>query len=880
MRSDILKTIGKAKKISNLIILTHNIDFVFFQTVVLRRLKKCGNPVITIFADADCAKESYANQKPVIYGLGRRYRVVPVAMDHGFRFHPKAIFCSEEEKASLFVGSGNLTFGGWRENAEVWNNFNSETDGTAVFSAFKEYLGSLLNRLSNVNNIARELTEAFDPTTKIWAHDMAPSSGLIGKILNEKPIIEQIQDHLENTVYDRLIIQSPFFDENGIALNELANRFRISEIHLLAQNNYTELTSKIINNLPAKADVKNVTFCHNIEDGTRKANLHGKFYAFIAGNSVTVFSGSANCSRAALTADGRRGNGELLSVIHMSLAEFTQEVYNELEEVNSEFLPFVEKKEEESPKKQENKIARILSIQFDFNRLDVSFQVTTGYKVIGCMLDGEKYMVEPRESVLSITIAQPPTDIGLIVLDKAGDQNITKEVAWIDFEEVLGTTAKKRAFADLVSSANWESSFDTELWQQLAKAFKEHLDYNPASSGYDRGDSSTKDREGDQEMVFDHSDIFINTYEPSSCRIIPTIGRTVSIKQLLLQYLGLQYDTADDDEDVDMTQEELAERITETEIAESDRKNVFSLSPDIDIDEKTRKKVISLVKRMISTITNGKFIEQRPFRYLASDIKILALLLKIALQKAWMTKEEYFDTTNKVWVALFFPREDDNTTWLTEKLEQAAENRDNLILPELGSSLLVWRSAINDEQTLKYLRFHVSAIQVAARHPWLFSNKHADIIKNEIEKIIAPFAASESEREIAKLNAQNAWKEMVEVGFAFRAFEDQLQGKTIADFRERIGSITVPPGELLWQTRTYGINKYKFDRKNVSSDVACLAIREGADEMKVKAGYTVPVTMLLTDELVSIDSKRKEILLRFLNDIQKRTSSIREFDRK
>src|SRR6266700_3257545 len=116
MRHDILRSIRESKDITCAIILTHNIDFAFIQAIVLPALRKCGSPAVTVFADATCSKQSYEIQHRILSGLGSRYRVVAVPMLSGFRFHPKAVLLSSPEQATLFIGSGNLTFGGWREN--------------------------------------------------------------------------------------------------------------------------------------------------------------------------------------------------------------------------------------------------------------------------------------------------------------------------------------------------------------------------------------------------------------------------------------------------------------------------------------------------------------------------------------------------------------------------------------------------------------------------------------------------------------------------------------------------------------------------------------------------------------------------------------------
>ena len=68
-----------------------------------------------------------------------------MAMNPGFRFHPKAILLSGEETAHLFIGSGNMTFGGIRENAEIWSRFDvNENESNGEVSAFREYFQSIL----------------------------------------------------------------------------------------------------------------------------------------------------------------------------------------------------------------------------------------------------------------------------------------------------------------------------------------------------------------------------------------------------------------------------------------------------------------------------------------------------------------------------------------------------------------------------------------------------------------------------------------------------------------------------------------------------------------------------------------------------------------
>jgi hypothetical protein len=82
MRLDILKSIKNASEITNAVILTHNIDFVFVQSVVITALRKCGSPALTIFADAECTEQTY--QKSTIDDSGGAEKPTGAYGIHGF----------------------------------------------------------------------------------------------------------------------------------------------------------------------------------------------------------------------------------------------------------------------------------------------------------------------------------------------------------------------------------------------------------------------------------------------------------------------------------------------------------------------------------------------------------------------------------------------------------------------------------------------------------------------------------------------------------------------------------------------------------------------------------------------------------------------------
>ena len=127
------------------IVLTHNIDFLFVESVVIPRLRTIGSPQLTIFADAACAASSFQIQQALVSKLGSRYRVVPIDLGQARRFHPKALLLAGIDAASLAIGSGNTTYGGWSGNKEVWTDFSVPGDGGAQIASFREYLATILS---------------------------------------------------------------------------------------------------------------------------------------------------------------------------------------------------------------------------------------------------------------------------------------------------------------------------------------------------------------------------------------------------------------------------------------------------------------------------------------------------------------------------------------------------------------------------------------------------------------------------------------------------------------------------------------------------------------------------------------------------------------
>lgn len=289
---------------SQAIVLTHNIDFLFVQSVLLRQLRSAGNPRLTIFADANCAASTYGDQRPVLEGLGVRYRVVPVELGPMRRFHPKAVLLSNRQRVACAIGSGNLTHGGMSANHEIWTVGTSDGEGAGLLAGLRDYLTRLVALLPIAGPL-RDSVNAFFDEEAAWITGLPPASGL-ATAPSERSILDQIADHATGAIQS-ISVLTPYFDEGGAALAELRRRFGVP-VTVRLQPGRVGLSRIAAEALPEGIKLSTV----DCPPERRPSFIHAKVYGFHRASDVVLAVGSANCSRAGLRATGlgqRRADG-------------------------------------------------------------------------------------------------------------------------------------------------------------------------------------------------------------------------------------------------------------------------------------------------------------------------------------------------------------------------------------------------------------------------------------------------------------------------------------------------------------------------------------------------------------------------------------------
>lgn len=889
MRHDLIKLFRAEKDVTHAIILTHNIDFVFLQAVVLPELKRCGSPTVTVFADAQCAAATYAHQAPVLSNLGFRYRVVSVSMQPGFCFHPKAVLLSGPKKAVLFIGSGNLTFGGWRENGELWIRFDSDVNGTGVFTAFRDYLADIIYLVPLSDSVKGEVSEAFEGSTHEWATTLSEPSGLLGKAGKGMALVEQMRTYIGEAPIHGLTACSPYFDPDAEAVRRLVQELRPTRTEILIQNHRTNLTRAAVQALPSEIKVKPVKVRPMIEnEGDRDRFLHAKFYALDQGENITVFMGSANCSRAALTIPGASGNAELLAVQTVSLDEYREHYLNELEILDGEpELPEEIKNTDELP--QEQKFIHLLAARYEAGVLQLGLKCSAGVAITGCLADDVPHNVEMRGADLaSVKLDGSPR--GVMVSGTCENQKILSNLCWVDYEYELRATARGRSLAgtirDRVTSGQWHMG----AWAEVIDEFFKHLQYMPVHFTARTGGHGP-DREGEKKLTYSKTDVFSDSYSLhfSDVMSFPLTNdtRISSLQQLLLRWFGIgKHDDLEEESDNNsvLPDEENDEGHDSLDRPEKLPKSAKPKKP-VEISERDRQRALRILSKVTEWMSSGNYLQQREPGVLAADLKIASVMMRVGLREGWLSTEDFFSYTQQLWLSLFFTSEaekDKARGWLDYRHKSAESPEDfaaQMASPALAAAMAAWALAVpTNIQTPAYARFRLTCVLAIARLPWLWRGGPEDAIALELQKVLSLTILKNDRWH----SINDWWLKLMRQGEALRRLEIALIGQKPVDLCHLIKQDDIDAGELIWQGRSGFLVATSPTKRSSDEAVRFIYLQsrppcpvedkpDEAEWKKESKRFLIPLKALLDEDVLPSselfgDKERRE-LVKFIDEL-------------
>lgn len=290
----------------------------FAELQLFRQLPKSAVNKIVLADQRQLA--SFLNAQPPLRRLNRAYVASPVRSPHAH--HPKYVMLVGPEEGRLFVGSGNLSIGGYAGPGECFTVYEWKSEETnsnpAPFGAVRELIDSMVE-VGWVDAVTRErIRDVFKSAT--WVPTTGGADCMV--VHNQtKSLLDQFVERVGDGDVSEVVAAAPFHDKNADAIRQIVRRLKPQRFKLLVQEGMTRLEVGAVKS--ALSAVPTVEIVEAAAPHPYPAVLlHAKFVLARTSDSDFLLQGSANLSRVALCESGPKGNVEIANLLHGAPKEF------------------------------------------------------------------------------------------------------------------------------------------------------------------------------------------------------------------------------------------------------------------------------------------------------------------------------------------------------------------------------------------------------------------------------------------------------------------------------------------------------------------------------------------------------------------------------
>jgi hypothetical protein len=836
---------ASVKKSTTAIVLTHNINFLFVESVVLPKLREVGSPHLTIFADAACAANSYQSEERLLSKLGSRYRVVPVDLGAARRFHPKAFFLCGEESASLAVGSGNTTHGGWSANREIWSDFTFPGDGGAQIASFRDYLEEILLRVPAPSELRGNSIAAFSDPANVWTQTLPPPSGL-GWTPNATPLLDQITAFAGDEITS-IDLLSPYFDPSGTALGRLASIAK-KQVRVFLQPKRAGLSQDMANALPDKVSLCSI---ETSDENKRNKFIHAKAYVLETPSGTVVVAGSANCSQAALLADANWGNAELVSLARMNAEEVSAlwdgfDLGDTAPTLPAEH-PSAEWEEMTSPD------LRILSARKDGTRLSVHFKTSKPLLQLYAAF-GEK--LQPIEAeritgnVATFFVEGRPSSLKLRAACKDNSE-LTSASSWIDDERSLRMAAPERMLRERLEDAAARGKMSGGDYLNILELYVPYLQKPVASSG--KHHAKVKDDDAPP-ISFNEEDIYSDGFgRPAP--LFDGHGRRHGSESDPFSLFASFFQTRERKGNGPTIP--LPRKVEDDPPEDGESKpDAVREAEDAAEREKIAPRIARALARIEQGVANSAFVTSRPPDRLAADIGLLSLFLAKARIDGYIDGAAYRERTLSIWNVLFFGSDgaSGSIPLLLEKMEQ--QDRE-LFIEEMRSPMLTAAMTLScmidwENADLNARGFRFASALLAARHPWLSQGGTREDIFTELDEIAEKLLPASDREQLFAL-----WAGWLRDGDAIANISKAFSGRPQPALAALCPRRKIAKGELVWHIKC-GFCTVQSEQDGVGTKSIELLPIDQSDPFKILPQFAAPLSDLLLADIGISDNVRQQ----------------------
>ena len=291
---------------------TFNATLPFYEDVVLRKLTAVGCRNNVLLMDRRQCALAYASEATRPRMAGIAYTLIPVQVSGAF--HPKLAMFAGKKRATVLVGSHNLTISGFGYNREVTNHIDMVgAPGTAERNLLVK---SWMTARAWIEELGADLPSSL--LESAYALDGPFGAGAVDDrdtaihLLEQRPGVPALLDQLAVLIpgeIRRITVLGAFFDRDGKFLLELAGRWEGAEIIV-----GVDPATVCMPTLPVVSRLRLVD-ASNIGDQKNPGYLHAKAIYFEGeGSTRLLATGSANPSAPAWLSGHSTTNVEAMLV--------------------------------------------------------------------------------------------------------------------------------------------------------------------------------------------------------------------------------------------------------------------------------------------------------------------------------------------------------------------------------------------------------------------------------------------------------------------------------------------------------------------------------------------------------------------------------------
>lgn len=311
------------------LITSFNATLPFYEEVVLRRLVAAGARHNVVLMDAAQCAQSFLSEASRPRIAGHAYTLVP--MRCGGAFHPKIFILAGPKKASILIGSHNVTLSGFGYNREVTNwidvNGAKDAEGVAALADAWHLIEHWIELQrpylpAQVVDAAMAFSNFVQPLTQ--RGKAGGMSGILGQTPGGKTLWSQILPSLPSNV-NRIAVVGAFFDAKCDFVRAVEGQWPLAEVVVAIDPETVQLSADVSHLRSRFVDARQVW------EQPAMTYLHAKALYFEGDSTAVLVSGSANPSWPAwMTTDGH-GNTEAIMVRTGALATATADSMGILE---------------------------------------------------------------------------------------------------------------------------------------------------------------------------------------------------------------------------------------------------------------------------------------------------------------------------------------------------------------------------------------------------------------------------------------------------------------------------------------------------------------------------------------------------------------------